>query len=92
MKYILIVYYNFEGKKLFYSFNDYIEACEYLKEMWQYCYNIQINCVNGDEVDKEDSYCKEGYAQLKWKDGDGRFWRIEEVKEPSFDNKIEWIN
>ena len=80
--YEVIVFYSFDPETCVYLFNSYKEACDYLEKMWKYCYNCEIEF--GNDINRNESYHEEDYAQIKWNsnDNDVRIWKILSVNEP----------
>ena len=88
-KYAVIVYYTFDPESEVYLFDTYEKACEYLKAMYDYCFKFAME----DEDFKEDeSYCNDGYAQIKWGDEDNsmRIWQVTAVSEPMKIDGKDW--
>lgn len=82
-QYAVIVYYSFVPESVVYLFDDYNKACEYMKNMWQYCYDSEL-IENEESVDQNGSYCNENYAEIKWGDEDNRtrIWQVVGTSEP----------
>lgn len=81
MKYVVVVYYSFDPATEVYPFEDYKTACDYLKKMWQHCYNAEL-AEDEEEVDAENTYHEEDYAKISWKDNTNRIWQVVEISEP----------
>lgn len=67
-----------------YLFTDYKKACEYLESMWQHFYNMSLATNPEEEIDEDNTYHEEDYAQIKWgyEDNNIRRWKVEEISEP----------
>lgn len=80
-KYAVIVYYTSEPESEVYIFDNYEKACEYLREMWKHCLDF---ATEDDDFNKEDSFCDECFAQIKWGNEDGliRIWEVIPVSNP----------
>lgn len=91
ISYAVVAYHTFDTETCVYSFDCYEKACAYMEAMWQHCYNEEL-AERPDNIDEENTYHEENYAQIKWKDGENmaRIWQVACVSEPMRIDGKDW--
>ena len=81
MKYAVVVRTSFDIEVLVYLLDDYEKAKEYLRDLWQHDYNVELaESIRG--IDEFATYHEEDYAKITWNDGDEMEYILTDVSKP----------
>ena len=81
MKYGVVVYCNFDTDVTIYLLDDYAKAQQYLHDLWEECYNQEL-AESLIDIDEEETYHEDDYAQIQWVDGDYMCFALKQTCEP----------
>lgn len=81
MKYGVVVYYSFDPDVTIYLLDDYAKAQQYLHDLWEEGYNQEL-AESLIDIDEEETYHEDDYAQIQWADGDYMCFVLKQTCEP----------